>query len=72
MGDSFGVAQNIPQDGDPLTSQSKPNPYSAPDDEERDEAGLIERVVEAVLRRVRRDSLLDRERRGVFRSEIGG
>jgi hypothetical protein len=29
-------------------------------------------VVEAVLRRLRRETLLDRERRGAFRSEIGG
>jgi hypothetical protein len=72
MGDSFGRGETFPQGGDPLLDQSKPNPYSAPDGQERDEAGLIERVVEAVLRRVRRDSLLDRERRGVFRSEIGG
>jgi len=37
-----------------------------------EEANLIERAVEAVLRRLRRDGDLDRERRGSFRSEIGG
>jgi hypothetical protein len=40
--------------------------------EERDEAGTIDRVVEAVLRRLRREGSLERERRGSFRSEIGG
>jgi Domain of unknown function (DUF4157) len=39
---------------------------------QQDEANLVDRVVDAVMRRVRRESALDRERRGAFRSQIGG
>jgi hypothetical protein len=49
---------------------SPPVPEMSP--EATDETGLIDRVVEAVLRRLRRDGALERERRGAFRSEIGG
>jgi hypothetical protein len=48
----------------PPTEDEKP--------EERDEAGFVDRVVDAVLRRLKRDGALERERRGPFRSEIGG
>jgi hypothetical protein len=39
---------------------------------DRDEPGGVDRVVEAVMRRLRREGSLERERRGSFRSEIGG
>jgi hypothetical protein len=39
---------------------------------QEEQAGLVERTVEAVMRRLRRETDLERERRGAFRSEIGG
>jgi hypothetical protein len=39
---------------------------------QEEQAGLVERAVEAVMRRLRRETELERERRGAFRSEIGG
>ncbi|HEY7268475.1 MAG TPA: DUF4157 domain-containing protein [Dehalococcoidia bacterium] len=40
--------------------------------QEQDEAGLIERVVDAVLHQMRRQSDVENERRGAFRSGMGG
>jgi hypothetical protein len=39
---------------------------------EKDEPGGVDRIVEAVMRRLRREGSFERERRGSFRSEIGG
>jgi hypothetical protein len=39
---------------------------------EEEEASLVERVVESVLRRIRREAAFDRERRAPFHSDIGG
>jgi hypothetical protein len=39
---------------------------------QEEQAGLVERAVDAVMRRLRRETELERERRGAFRSEIGG
>lgn len=66
-----------------LAPEDRPLPAMAPTARDSDseagpslsedaEASLIERAVEAVLRRIRRDTALERERRGAFRSEIGG
>jgi hypothetical protein len=38
----------------------------------KDEPGGVDRIVEAVMRRLRREGTFERERRGSFRSEIGG
>jgi hypothetical protein len=43
-----------------------------PQKKQQDEANLVDRVVEAVMRRLRRETALESERRGAFHSEIGG
>jgi hypothetical protein len=43
-----------------------------PQKKQQEEANLVDRVVDAVMRRLRRETALERERRGAFHSEIGG
>ena len=54
-------------------SEEEPAAQAGQQDAAREQAeGLVEKAVEAVMRRLRRENDLERERRGVFRSEIGG
>jgi hypothetical protein len=62
-----GMTGESPVPGpDAATSQEDPQK------KQQDEANVVDRVVEAVMRRLRRESALERERRGAFHSEIGG
>jgi Domain of unknown function (DUF4157) len=60
-----GLPDSAPSDP---AAQTLPQTQS----DDRADAGTVDRLVEAVLRRLRRDGALERERRGAFRSEIGG
>jgi hypothetical protein len=65
-----GAAPSLPS---PAAGGAQPGAAALDDGRnEPDEATMVGRVVEAVMRRLRRESALERERRGAFRSEIGG
>jgi hypothetical protein len=55
-----------------MRSDSSGSPPDDGNEPDKDEPGGVDRIVEAVMRRLRRESSFERERRGSFRSEIGG
>jgi len=58
--------------GPGMRSDSSGGPPDDGNQPGQDEPGGVDRIVEAVMRRLRREGTFERERRGSFRSEIGG